>query len=161
MCTKANLLTLVVVKESAGFIAGAKQGVQAANAQKARTPWKPLKAFKDRFLKTEWGRGLWGHDQLVDALLIGCWWGNRSQHPQPSGSSWSGVYRLVVTMQLTSSTRWGFQYLQNSSKSVAQNSTYCPWGGTKGPCLCLMAKLVLFCLAWLLSFVSAFSHFSD
>ena len=36
-----------------------------------------------------------------------------------------------------------------------------PWGGTQGPWLCVMAKLLLFCLVWLLSFASAFSHFSD
>ena len=31
-----------------------------------------------------------------------------------------------------------------------------PWWGTKGPRLCFTAKLLLFCLAWLFSFVSAF-----
>ena len=34
-----------------------------------------------------------------------------SQHHQPSGSSWSGVYVLVGSIQLTSSTSWGFQCL--------------------------------------------------
>ena len=46
-------------------------------------------------------------------------------------------------------------------KDMAQDIIYSPWGGTKGPWLCFMAKLLLFCLAWLFSFVSAFSHFSD
>ena len=49
-----------------------------------------------------------------------------SQRHQPSGSSWSGVYLLVVSIQLTSSTWWGFQYLQNSSKDMAQNIIYSP-----------------------------------
>ena len=43
--------------------------------------------------------------------------GIRSQHHQPS----AGVYRLVGSMQATSPTWWGFQYLQNSSKDMAQN----------------------------------------
>ena len=34
-----------------------------------------------------------------------------SQHHQPPGSSWSGVYVLVGSIQLTSSTSWGFQCL--------------------------------------------------
>ena len=58
---------------------------------------------------------------------------------------------LVVSIQLTSSTWLGFQYLQNSSKDLAQSIIYSPWGGAKGPWLCLIAKL-LFCLAWLFSF---------
>ena len=39
--------------------------------------------------------------------------------------------------------------------------TYSPWGGTKSPWPCLTAKLVLFGLLWLFSFVSACSHCSD
>ena len=46
-------------------------------------------------------------------------------------------------------------------KDMAQDIIYGPWEGTKGPWLCFMAKLLLFCLAWLLSFIFAFSHFSD
>ena len=41
----------------------------------------------------------------------------RSQHHQPS----AGVYMLVGSMQATSPTWWGFQYLQNSSKDMARN----------------------------------------
>ena len=43
---------------------------------------------------------------------------------QPSGSnqSWGeGVYMLVGSIQLTSSTWWGRQHLQNSSKDRAQH----------------------------------------
>ena len=39
-----------------------------------------------------------------------------SEHYQPFGSSWSGVYVLVGSIQLTSPTWWGIQALQNSSK---------------------------------------------
>ena len=42
---------------------------------------------------------------------------------------------------------WGFQYLQNSSKEMAQDIVPSPRGGTKSPELHLMAKLLLFCLA--------------
>ena len=35
------------------------------------------------------------------------------------------------------------------------------YGPTLTPWLCLMAKILFFCLAWLFSFLSAFSHFSD
>ena len=41
---------------------------------------------------------------------------------------------------------------------MAQNIVYSPWGGTKGPWLCLMARLLLFGLVWLFSFAPAFSH---
>ena len=104
-----------------------------------------------------------GCDQLVDILLIGWWWGNWESASWPFWFQpvWSGVYMLVGSGQLTSSTWWGIQYLQNSSKDRAQNIIYSPWGRTKGPWLCLMAKVLLFCLAWLFSFLSAFSHFSD
>ena len=49
-----------------------------------------------------------------------------------------------------------FQHLWNSSVDI----THSPWGGTKDPWLCFMAKL-LFCLAWLFPFAFAFSHFSN
>ena len=38
------------------------------------------------------------------------------QHHQPSGSNQPGVYMLVPSIELTSSTWWGFQCLQNSLK---------------------------------------------
>ena len=62
-----------------------------------------------------------GHDQLMDILLIGWWWGNWES---ASPSFWFqpdwGLH-AVRSIHLTSSTWWGFQYLQNSSKGVAQN----------------------------------------
>ena len=82
----------------------------------------------------------------------------RSQHHQPSDSNRSGVYMLVGSILVTSPTWWESQYLQDSSKDVAQNIGYSPWGGTEGPWLCLMAKVLEFFLAWWFSFLSPFSH---
>ena len=73
----------------------------------------------------------------------------RSQHHQPSSSNWPEVYMLLGSIKLTSFTCWGFQCLHNSSKDMAQNIIYSPWGGTKSHWLCLMANLLLFCFAWL------------
>ena len=36
-------------------------------------------------------------------------------------------------MQLTSADWWGFQYLQNSSRDMAQNIIHSPCGGTEEP----------------------------
>ena len=77
---------------------------------------------------------LWTFFQLVDGEVIG------SQQHQPS--NWSVGYVLVGSIELTSSTWWGFQCLKNCSKDMAQNI-----GRTKGLCLCLMTKVLLFCLA--------------
>ena len=68
-----------------------------------------LMAFREEFLKTGLGRGSWVCDQLLHNSLIGWWWGNRKMfwESQFSGSSWSGVCMLVVSIQLTS-TWWGF-----------------------------------------------------
>lgn len=48
--------------------------------------------------------------------LTDWWWVIRSHHLQPSGSTQSGVYLLVGSIQLNSSTWWEFLYLQNSFK---------------------------------------------
>ena len=39
-----------------------------------------------------------GHDQLMDILLIGWWWGNWESASLSSDSNWSGVYLLVGSM---------------------------------------------------------------
>ena len=94
-------------------------------------------------------------DQLVDILLIGWWWGNRKS---ASSTFWFQlVWGLRAYGQHTVNFFHleGFQYLQNGSKDMV----YSPWGRTKGPWLCLMVKVLLFCLAWLFFFLSAFSHF--
>ena len=76
----------------------------------------------------------------------------RSQHHQPSGSNWSGVYGLAGSRQLTSSTWWRFEYLQNSSKILFCVSPE----GEQGPCP-KTALLFLDCS----SLISASSPFSD
>ena len=48
-----------------------------------------------------------------------------------------------------------------SVSTHSQNIVCSPWGGTKGPWLCLVTTLLLFVLLWLLSFVSACSHVLD
>ena len=88
-------------------------------------------------------------------------WFVGSQHHQPSGFNRSVVSVLVGCRQLTSSTWWGFEYLQKSSKDVAWNIIHSPWWRSEGPWLCLTAKFLLFCLAWLFSFLSAYSLFSE
>ena len=62
----------------------------------------------------------WTFFWLVGGEVIG------SQCHQPSGFNWPGVYLLVRYTQLTSSIWWGFQYLQNSSKNMAQSIIYSP-----------------------------------
>ena len=49
---------------------------------------------------------------------------------------------MLVGM-LISFTWWRFHCLQKSSKDMAQDVIYRPWGGTKGLWLCLMAKLII------------------
>ena len=110
-------------------------------------------AFRKRSLKTGWGKGVvgcmlssWTFFWLVGGEVIG------SQHHQPSGSQMLWGLCACGQQKLTSSTWWGFQYLQNSSKDMAQNISCSPWGGTKGPWLCLMATIVILsCLTVFLS----------
>ena len=100
-------------------------------------------------------------DQLVDILLIGWWWGNRES---TSSTFW---FQPVWSLRACGQHTVKFFHLLEVSVSAKQLKGFgsenylSPWGGTKGPWLCLMAKLLLFCLAWLFSFLSAFSHFSD
>ena len=63
---------------------------------------------------------LWIFSLMVGGEAMG------SQCHQPSSSNQSRVYVLVGSTQLTSSTLWGFQHLQNSSKDMAQNIIYSP-----------------------------------
>lgn len=82
----------VVVKKRVAFIAGAKQGVWAANALKdSKLPSGfQGKVFKDRVRE----RGCRECNQLMDIVLIAWWWGHGRQHHQP-GSNRSGGYVLV------------------------------------------------------------------
>ena len=142
--------------EKRSFYCFARQrGPQWANALKTVWPRlegevKSLIVFKEQRVISSWTFFWW-----VGCEVIG------SQLHQPSGSNRSGVYMLVGSMQLTSSTWRGFQDLQNSSKDMAQNIIYSPWGRTKSPWLCLMTKVLWLGLACLFSSLSACSHFSD
>ena len=88
-------------KEStAFFLQRDKQEEWAAHAQKPQTPWW-LQGRVFKVTSKDEGHGV--HDQLVDILLIGWWWGNRvvfqDLNHQPSGSNQSGVLMLVVSME--------------------------------------------------------------
>ena len=96
----------------------------------------------------------WTFCWLVGGEVIG------SPHPRPSGCNRSGVYALVGSRQLPSSTRWGLQHLQKGFRDTAPNIICSPWGRTQGPWLCRMAQLLWFHLAGLFSLFSVFSHFS-
>ena len=91
-----------------------------------------------------------GHDQLMDSLLTGWWWG---KWESASSTSWfQPVWGLCACGQHTSSTWWGFQYLQDSSKVLLCISLE----GEPGPC----PKVVLLFLDCS-SLVSAFPPFPD
>ena len=85
-------------------------------------------------------------------LLIGQRWGN--QEPASLTFWFQQVWGLLACGQHTVNFFHlvGFQYLQNSSKDMAQNIICSPWGRPKVPWLCLMVKALLFCLTWLFSF---------
>ena len=97
----------------------------------------------------------WEMRESVSVYMISSWtffWlvGGKvmGSQPQPSSSNQSGLYVLVVSMHWTSTTWWGFQYLQNSAKDMAQNIIISsPRGGTKSSWLCLTANIIiLYCL---------------
>ena len=95
---------------------------------------------------------LWTFSWLVGGKVT------RSQRHQPSGSSESGVHVLVgsTVAQLSSSTWWGLQHLQNSFSDIAQNTIYSFWR-TESPWLCWMAELLLL----FYFFLCIFFHLSD
>ena len=153
-CSKANLLTLGCSEGKYNVYCRAKWE-WAAHAQKTWTPWwLQGRVFKGNIR----GEVCRVPEQLVDILLIHWWWGNR-----------------VVFQELTSSIFW-FQpvWVLHACRQHAVNffhlvgvliSTKHLMGITEEELnifdFALWPKLLLFCLAWLLSFVSAFSHFSD
>ena len=59
-----------------------------------------------------------GCDQLVDILLMGWWWYNRSQRHQHSGLNWSGVCILVGSVPSLIT----FSHLEGVSVSAKQIS---------------------------------------
>ena len=70
-------------------------------------------------------------------------WGQFSELWQLMSRLQSGHHVVNVFLRVG-----GSQYLQDSSQLMAQNISYSPWAGTKGPWLCLMTKLLLFGLIW-------------
>lgn len=81
-----------------------------------------------------------------------CYFGNNCH--QPSGSSLSGVYLLVVSAQRAASVcRW-FEYLQNDSRAQLGMLSTALEAGTKGPRHCRLTRSTVSC-------VSALSHFSE
>ena len=115
-----------------------------------------LKTMWPKLEPLAWNRAWSTHGHSSDWVEL-----VRSQHHQPSCSYQPGVSVLLGSRQLTSSTWWGFQFLQNSSKDMAQSIIYSPWERTKSLWLCLIAQVLLFCLAWLFSFLSAFPQLPD
>ena len=84
----------LMMKESAAFIAGTKQGAQAS----LKTPDSTM-TFREMVLNTGWGRG-WGVcDQLMDVFWLVGGEVISSQYHQASG-----FYDRVSTTQWTSST---------------------------------------------------------
>ena len=126
---------------------GAKQREEAPHAQKTLTPgW--VRAFKGKAgerVAGAWPRGA----QLSDGFM---WrW--------PGGARGISVNRLVSTclsMQLTSSSFWGFSICKTTEGHGSASYLYSTEEELKF-LLCFMTKLILFCLSWLFSFVSVFS----
>ena len=117
--SKANLLTQVVAKESAVFTAGQARGPGSSKALNS-----PV-VSRERLLKVGVRERVAG--SMISSWTFFCLVGCeviRSPHHQPSGSNLSGVSVLVGGMQLTFSSWWGFQNLQNSSMDLAQNIIY-------------------------------------
>ena len=108
------------------------------------------KGFLEKVIKDRVREGSCGAcAQLVDILLIGWWWGNQES---TSSTFWFQlvweIYMLVGSKQLTSSIWWRIQYLQNISRVWLRIlCVYSSREGTKASWLCLMVKLLLFCLA--------------
>lgn len=118
--------------EKNSFIALQGQGAAAANALKTVSQHGGGSAFTVTVQR--------GRDQLVDTLLIGWWWHKWESASPPFWFHWSGVYRLVGSIQLTSPTWWGCQSLQNSPKDCCM----CPSGGTR-----TLTPGFHYCFSWL------------
>ena len=117
MCSKVNLLIQGCGEGKCCIFAGTNK---ESRWLMLKRPEPPDGFFKDRVRESVVGCVIssWTFFCLVGGEVIG------SQHHQPSSSNHSGIQALVSSIQLTSSTWWGFQYLQNSSKDMAQNIIY-------------------------------------
>ena len=99
-------------------------------------------------------------DKLLHNSLIGCWWGNRVMFLESQSSTF--WFQLVWGLRACGQHTVNFFHLvgvlvsAQRLKVMAHEIIYSPWGGTQGPWLSFMAKQLLFCLAWLFSFVSEF-----
>ena len=143
MSSKANPLHWAVVKESTV----SSQGKARRMGSSCCKDLNSLKVFGERFLKAKWGKeaqDVWSACGRSSAWLVVRLldvFGESTS--STSGFNWSEVSVLVVSIQVTTFTWWGSQYLQNSSTDMTQNIFCSPWGGTKGLWLCLMGKLLL------------------
>ena len=107
-----------------------------------------------------WGRGSWGAwgawGQLMCSSLIGWWWVNTVMflESQPSALWFHLLQGLCACRQhaVNFFHLVGVLVSAQQLKNVAQNIICSPWGGTEGPWLCFMAKLILFHLVWLFPF---------
>ena len=107
-----------------------------------------------------------GH-RWSDQHHLGCFTYSQSSVPGPfvfhffESSSWDcgslcrGCSRVI--MQLASST-WGVSVSTKQLTGHSSEYYHSPWGGNKGPWLCLSDSTIWSCLT--LSFASAFRHFS-
>ena len=129
-CSKADLVTLGCDEGKSSVYC--RRQARSLGQLMLKRPQLPEgfqgKAFKHRWRESVEGyaTSLWTYFWLAGSEVI------RNQH-QPSGSSRSGVYLLVGSTQLPSSTWWGLQHLQNISKDRTKNMIYSLWGGAKDP----------------------------
>ena len=97
-----------------------------------------------------------GRGQLMCSSLIGWWWANGVMflESQPSTLWFHSLQGLCACRQhaVNFFRLVGVLVSAQQLKNVAQNIICSPWGGTEGPWLCFMAKLILFHLAWLFPF---------
>ena len=113
-----------------------------------------LDGFQGNIYKDRMREGVCGMcGQLVDILLIGWWWGNWESIPS---SFWfQPVWDLSACGQHTVSVSYQVGVSVSAKQLIrhAQNIIYSPGRRTKGPRLCLMAKviIILFCLTVFLS----------
>lgn len=162
--------TLFSLERKACFILDANNGVGGAGHSVQRADFSPLTISGQELLLAEGG----GHTQKQHSLIRGSSWNGScggltsvilivlsAVHLQFQGRFVPISLRPVLgtVAAYVTATVWsscserlppsgGSQYLQDSSQLMAQNISYSPWAGTKGPWLCLMTKLLLFGLIW-------------
>ena len=98
----------------------------------------------------------------MNILLIGWWWGNWVIFQESASSAF--WFQTIWSLPACGQHAVNFIHVvkvllyAKQLKNMAQNIIYKPWGGTKDLWFCFMAKVLLFCLAWLFSFLSPLSH---